>query len=316
MCLLFLACSGNDDGKAGRDGGPPGGGFQFDDLPFPASANNVTYCTNGGVALKLDLARPETGSNRPAIAFFHGGGWRQGRRNQPDTETLMDRFVAEGYVTITVSYRLTSTPNQVQDGADNNAFQVGAIAPAQVQDARCAIRWLRANAETYGVDPLRIGARGHSAGGHLSMMLAHTDDDPSLDVGDHLEFSSRVQAVSSSAGPSTLIADLPGQGGGNAAALAFLGLPQNPTPAQEQAVLPLATRMSPLEHVVPGGAPTILFHGGADTTVSPENSVLMRDALEAAGIANEHHVFPGATHNALPLDPIFERTRDFFQENL
>ncbi len=114
---------------------------------------------------------------RPAIVIIHGGGWKSGDSTRG--HEIMAIYATQGYVTLSTNYRLSGT----------------AIAPAAVHDCKLAIRWTRANAEKYGIDPYRIGCTGGSAGGHLTAMMAVTD--PSDDVeGPYLEdYSSAVQAA-------------------------------------------------------------------------------------------------------------------------
>jgi len=127
----------------------------------------------------LNLALPKKGKGPfPAVVCIHGGGWRAGKRQDMDfmTEVLARR----GYVAATVGYRLV--PN--------------ARFPAQIEDCKAAVRWLRANAAKYHMNPDRIGAIGPSAGGHLACLLGITDKKGGLEgSGGNPDHSSRVQAV-------------------------------------------------------------------------------------------------------------------------
>jgi len=115
---------------------------------------DLVFATVAGQELKLDLARPAEGEGPfPAVVCIHGGGWVGGSRSQM-TRTI-EVLAGRGYVAITPDYRL----------APRHPF------PAQVEDCKAAVRWLRANAGKYRVNPERIGAVGLSAGGHLSCML-------------------------------------------------------------------------------------------------------------------------------------------------
>ena len=117
---------------------------------------NIAYRTDVGPSTVLDLAQPTFGPqmNRPAILIIHGGGWSAGSKNDMVYRTLMVDYALKGYVVANMNYRL------VQE----------APLPACIEDVRCAIRWMKANAQKLGIDPNRIGTYGHSAGGHLSLM--------------------------------------------------------------------------------------------------------------------------------------------------
>ena len=111
----------------------------------------------GSEKWRLDLAMPKEngGGPRPAHVIVHGGGWRSGDKGGGQWRSLPLEYAAKGHVCISVNYRLT----------DEAPF------PACVEDVKCAVRWLRANAEKYNLDPQRVGAYGNSAGAHLVAML-------------------------------------------------------------------------------------------------------------------------------------------------
>jgi arylsulfatase A len=139
----------------------------------------LTYAKYGDRELQLDLFKlKEQTEPRPAIIWIHGGGWSKGTRKNGGK---MARYIAEhNYVTVSISYRLSGE----------------APFPVQIQDCKAAVRWLRANAKQYGIDPDRIGAIGHSAGGHLAALLATSNDVPELEgEGGNPSFSSTIQAA-------------------------------------------------------------------------------------------------------------------------
>ncbi len=117
---------------------------------------NIAYRTDVGPNTLLDLAQPLFGpqKDRPAILIIHGGGWSAGSKNDMVYRTLMIDYAMKGYVVCNMNYRLMQE----------------AEPPACIEDVRCAIRWMKANAQKLGIDPKRIGTFGHSAGGHLSLM--------------------------------------------------------------------------------------------------------------------------------------------------
>jgi acetyl esterase/lipase len=126
---------------------------------------NVLYDTIDGQKLYLDVARPKDGGPHPCVVVFHGGAWRGGSRRDISVgdkdkdgkvgPSILEDVAARGYVAVAPSYRL----------APKFLF------PAQIQDARAAVRFLRANAKAYGIDPDRVAAAGFSAGGHLALLL-------------------------------------------------------------------------------------------------------------------------------------------------
>jgi len=147
---------------------PPPGVTEVLDLP---------YVTGGHERQRLDLYLPAKEGVRPLIVWMHGGAWWGGSK---DLDYAYCRRMAEqGYVVASLGYRLSRT----------------AAWPAQLEDCKSAIRWLRANAAKYRFDPQRVGAMGFSAGGHLVQMLGVTGDGRDFDAGEHLDQSSAVQAV-------------------------------------------------------------------------------------------------------------------------
>ena len=122
----------------------------------------IAYRTDVGPSTVLDMATPQFGpqKNRPAILIIHGGGWNAGSKNDIVYRALMVDYAMKGYVVANMNYRLTRE----------------APFPACIEDVRCAIRWMKANADKLGIDPDRIGTYGHSAGGHLSLMAGVAAD--------------------------------------------------------------------------------------------------------------------------------------------
>lgn len=154
---------------------------------------NVTYCRTGGVDLKMDVytARPSFVSPRPALVYVHGGGWTEGDKTWLDRILSSGELALHGYTVVSINYRLSPLHTW----------------PAQIEDAKCAIRSLRANATRFNIDPDRIGVWGESAGGHLAAMLGMAGPDAGFEgTGGYAEQSSRVQAVVDMFGPSDLSA--------------------------------------------------------------------------------------------------------------
>ena len=157
---------------------------------------DIPYREGKSDSWKLDLAMPQQESDelRPALVIIHGGGWRFGSKSVDVYQKMMVAYAQKGYVTINVEYRLTGE----------------ADFPACIEDVKCAVRWLRAHAEELHVDPERIGSYGHSAGAHLSMMLAMTPDVKELD-GDcpWSDYSSAVTVAGAGSPPTELGRDVP-----------------------------------------------------------------------------------------------------------
>lgn len=157
----------------------------------PVPLNDVQYGLAGGVPLLMNIELPDPKPSKPvpAILFFHGGGWSGGSRT--DMMSRCDLVSKQGYVGASVEYRLSAV----------------APFPAQLQDCKCAVRYLRANAAKYGIDPNRIAVWGCSAGGHLVAMMGLTEGIPEFEGdGGNPGVSSKVQLVVDCFGPTDLIA--------------------------------------------------------------------------------------------------------------
>ena len=157
---------------------------------------DIAYREGESEAWKLDLAMPANFGNdrRPAIVIVHGGGWRAGSKSVDVYQKMMVDYAHKGYVTANVEYRLLGE----------------APFPACIEDVKTAVRWLRAHADAYQVDPDRIGAYGHSAGAHLALMLAMVPDSAGLEGdGEWQDYSSRVNVAAAGAPPTELGRDVP-----------------------------------------------------------------------------------------------------------
>ena len=228
----------------------------------------IVYGKGGDAELKLELARPASGEGPfPALVFIFGGSWYTGTRLQFYSDIM--EAAERGYVAVTVDYRLTSVR---KNGKVKYPF------PAQVYDVKCAVRWLRANAEKYKIDPNRVGALGYSSGGYLALMLGLTDSSHRLE-GEcgNLEFSSRVQAVVSIAGPTDLI-DLFRETG-YSPIVDFLGGTPEEVPEQYKTA-------SPLTYVSKDDSPVLSIHGDWDNEVPPNQAELLDAKMKEAGASH------------------------------
>jgi acetyl esterase/lipase len=248
-----------------------GGGPDPDPLPlFPRTFTNVAYVA-GGVAQRFDLYLPDTGRGPfPLVVWIHGGGWSAGSRDLNATSPQR-QIVARGFALASIDYRLSG----------------GAKYPAAVNDVKAAIRFFRANAATYKINPDRIAAWGSSAGGHLAAMLGVTGDIIRFDdaaLGNPTQ-SSRVQAVVNWFGPSDLL-QMDADGAAQGCAL-FSGFGHDNINSPEGAFLggkpslvaDRAREASPVTWVSVDDAPMFLQHGGRDCTVSIGQGRRLRDAL-------------------------------------
>jgi acetyl esterase/lipase len=232
---------------------------------------DIVYGTGAGENLLLDLAVPKGLDHPlPAIVWIHGGGWQWGDKSE--FENLISESARVGYVAVTINYRF----------APKHVF------PAQIEDSKCAVRWLRANAQRLHVDPRRIGAVGSSAGAHLSMMLGAMDPSDGLEGhGGSSEASSRVQAVVSFAGPTNLRAAFPDVS--KPLLATFLGGPA----AEKQEA---ARAASPITYVSSGDPPMLLIQGTQDPLVPYSQAYEMAEALTKAKVPGRVEVLLGEGH--------------------
>jgi len=233
----------------------------------------IEYANPDDQHLQLNLARPKTGDGPfPAIVCIHGGGFRAGKRESYDG--LIVRLAEQGYVAITVTYRL----------APKYQF------PAAVHDTKAAVRWVRANAAKYKIDPSRIGTTGGSAGGHLAQFLGVTAGVKEFegDAGNPGE-SSAVACVVNVYGPSDFTKSY-GKSV-DAAEVLPLFLGGNLEKARK-----LHLKASPLYWVTPVAAPTLCIHGTLDKYVAHEQAVWLVDKMNAAGAEAELLTLEGAGH--------------------
>ena len=255
---------------------------------------DVVYGKGGGRDLTLNLARPKAATAAaPCIVVIHGGGWANGRKEQHND--LIATLAARGYVAATVGYRLAP--------AD--------VFPAQVEDVKCAVRFLRANAPKYNLDPKRVGAVGFSAGAHLSMMLGVTDKSDGLEgEGGWPDQPSKVQAVVSYFGPTDLAApelrpDI------SPILRKFLGGTMEEKPEAYK-------RASPINYVRADTAPMLLLQGTNDPLVNWKQAIRMAEALAKHEVDGRVEILLGQGHGwrGPELKRTVEQTFAFFEEKL
>jgi len=264
---------------------------------------DVPFCTGGGHPLLLDMYLPRNPASRsmPAVLWIHGGGWRIGGKSN---SRVAAELAARGFVGASAEYRLSGE----------------APFPAAIEDAKCAVRYLRANAQKYGIDPNRIGVAGSSAGAHLALLIGTAPASAGLEgMGGWESVSSRVQAVLSWFGPTDFsVGPTAFERGKGPSIIAFLGgtLKQKPNNYRNA---------SPVAWVSKGDPPLLMFHGDEDTTVPFDQSVRMETAYRKAGLDVELVTVKYAGHGFKqagdqPISPAFpeilERSIAFFENKL
>jgi acetyl esterase/lipase len=250
---------------------------------FPAEKpTGFVYARPTGQELYMDVTSPKGDGPFPALLLLHGGGWTSGSKLEM---AEMARDAADhGFVAASADYRFTPR------------FQW----PCQLEDARAAVRYLRAHARDLHVDPDKIAACGVSAGGHLSMFLGSTDEGHTIEISG---FSSRVKVVGSISG----IHDF-----------SLLMTPQGET---YQIIEKLvgerkgknADQASPIKFLSKGSAPTYFIQGAQDPLVPANQSTVAVEKLKALGVPNHYELVPGMGHG---LDMKTPKQKEAFQRML
>lgn len=246
---------------------------------------------------QLDLYLPEGEGPFPVIVWIHGGAWVAGDKNHPPA---VPRLASEGFAVASINYRLAQY----------------APHPAQINDCKAAVAWLRKNAEKFKLDPNRIGAWGHSAGGHLTALLGTTGDIASVDQGQEPKDAKRetaVQAACDWAGP-TDFESLPSQQGPDAE-LDFND-PHGPVAVLMAGKSPSAREAaSPVNRLSADDAPLLIVHGKRDTVVPAAQSTELNEKMKAAGMSVECLIVDNEGHSLSSSEAV-ERTVAFFKKHL
>jgi acetyl esterase/lipase len=267
--LLGLACGGGEPGTAA---GPvvatpgPGGAVE-------TSLTDLVYATVPR-PLRLDLHLPAGQPPFPLVVWVHGGGWSSGTKTLAAGHAAL-RQRSRGYAVASVEYRLSGE----------------AIFPAQIQDVKSAVRWLRANAARHGLDATRVAAWGSSAGGHLVALLGTSASVPALEdlrQGSAGE-SSRVQAVVDWYGPTDFLLQAPAHHAATSPESLLLGCDIDDCPDR-------VALANPITYVDATDPPFLIQHGTRDGTVEPLSSAALHAALLAAGAVSTYVPIEGAGH--------------------
>jgi acetyl esterase/lipase len=297
IAMLTVACWTSGVGTLAQDA-------PSDPLPPDEryrSHTDLVYQEHKSGALKLDLyLPPEIKTCVPLVIWVHGGGWRGGAKDLAGEHILP--AIENGFALASISYRFSDV----------------ATFPAQIHDVKAAVRWLRAHAQEYQLDPQRFGAWGASAGGHLVALLGTSGDVAELEgEGNHLDQSSRVQAVCDWFGPANFPTFDEQQNDDRVAddvdslLVHFLG----GTP-QDKA--DLARMASPVHHITEDDPPLLIMHGDEDNIVPYAQSVELRDAYEQADLEVELVTLQDTGHGGGQFNnpQTSKRIWDFFRKHL
>ena len=249
------------------------------------TVTNVVYERSNGWEGKLDVYAkrpPPDGAPSPVVMFIHGGGWVQGTKEASVLQGVLP-YLAMGYSVVNVEYRLANV----------------SLAPAAIEDCRCALRWVVAHAKDNNFDTSRIVVAGASAGGHLALTTGMIPTSAGFDRSCQTQEEPRVAAIVNFFGIAD-VADL------------LDGPNKKPFPetwpytvqwlGNQPNRADVARAASPLTYVRPGVPPTISIHGDADPLVPYNHSVRLQQLLEKAGVVHEFVTVPGGGHGNFPPD--------------
>jgi acetyl esterase/lipase len=260
-------------------------------LPGVQLLKDVEFGKGGGRSLTLDLYTPVTLEQPvPGLIFIHGGAWKGGNKDM--YRPYAARYAQRGYVVASISYRLSSE----------------APFPAAVEDAKCAVRWMRANAGKYRVDPNHICVLGGSAGGHLAMMVGYSSQQKDLEgAGGHPGVSSKVQAVVNIYGPCDLT--VPGIRDVDVVRQFLADKKYDEAPE-------LYRKASPLLHLSCDDPPTLILHGTLDSLVPISQSDELVKRLRQVGVTHTYDRLEGWPHVMDLAEIVFNRCVFFIDKFL
>lgn len=266
---------------------------------------NIVYHTANNYQNKLDVYRPSQATEpTPVVVVIHGGGWVEGTKE--DRVLEMMPYLQMGFAAVNVEYRLGRV----------------SLAPAAVEDCRCALHWVFANAKKYNFDASRVVLQGGSAGGHLALMTgmltpaagfdrecrASSDNYWSENPGTNKD--PRVAAIVNWFGITDVLDELHGP---NAKGYAVVWLGDQPN-ADE-----MAKRLSPINYVTGEVPPIITIHGDKDALVPYSHAVRLHKALDAAKVPNQLYTVAGANHGGFTFEQnqkAWEAVRQFLAQNV
>jgi acetyl esterase/lipase len=253
---------------------------------------DITYGVVNNYTLKLDVwQRKDAKTAAPTLIYYHGGGWIFGDRT--GATLLFLPYLEMGWNVINVEYRMASV----------------SLAPAAVEDCRCALRWAVRNAKQYNIDTDRIVLTGHSAGGHLSLITGMLPEGTGLDNNCDGTEKLRVAAIINWYGISDVTDLVQGRNRRNYAVM-WMGSQPDP--------LTIAKRVSPLTYVRAGLPPILSVHGDADPVVPYDQSARLHQALTAADVPNELVTIKGGGHGQFTdaeLENAYQKIRAFLRSH-
>ena len=283
--------------------------------PFVKQISNVVYAqvpSRGfdNVPLQMDILQPQSKTPTPAIVYITGGGFINANKDSYPQQRM--DLAEHGYTVASINYRVAPT----------------AQFPQPLEDVKSAIRYLRANAQKWNIDPNHIGVFGGSAGGYLAAFAGTTNGNKTFDTGDNLNVNSDVQAVVDTYGLSDLsqvgmdyspAVQKLHQSSGATEALWVLG--SGVFGGKDGGVLQypdLVQKANPITYITKRSAPSLFMHGTADTSVSPNQTELLHQALQKAGVESTRYMIEGAPHGGpMWVEPqIMKIVEDFFDKHL
>jgi acetyl esterase/lipase len=266
----------------------------FDASKFGTAQLDLTYCTPDDIPQYMDLYFPQSGGPWPVLLYVHGGSWREGDKAEGEGWRGMND---SGFLIAAINYRM----------AAEGKF------PVMIEDVKCAVRYLRANAAELNINPDRIGAIGASAGAHLVALLGTAGKEAGWDEGQYADHSSQVQAVLSMAGFSDFTADMP-SGINSSIYYAFGELAGSDDPKNVAA--------SPVTYITPDDPPFLIIHGDNDGVAPVEQSQILHARLTEAGVPSTLIIVEGGDHSlqgpdtASTQEEISAAINEFFESTL
>ncbi len=268
-----------------------------DNIPADVTVlSNLEYVPGGGQWQSLDLYLPKTtGGPLPLVVFIHGGGWCAFTKD--DWHPSFHDLLTHGFAVANINYRLTP----------------GSIFPAQIYDAKAAVRWLRSHAADYHLDPNHVGVWGHSAGGHLSALMGVSNGVAALEGTEGVTgVSSDVQAACDWSGPTELVKTY--ENGRDANALLWdvvVKLVGGPDKVNKD----LLAQASPITYVNSNAVPLLIMQGVNDDVVPLFHSNDFGNALKKVGVESTVIIIPGEGHGICKPDDVAQVTA-FFEKHL
>ena len=266
-------------------------------LPYNATVlHDLTYVKDGHLRQRLDLYLPSAAAPAPLIVWIHGGAFRMGSKD----DGVPVEYLSAGCAIASINYRLSQH----------------ALFPAQIEDCKAAVRWLRAHAVEYHLDAERFAAWGPSAGGHLAAMLGTAGGERRFEVGKGLGYSSKVCAVVDYYGPTDfsqmdshrlpegMLHDTPDSPESELVGGAIQQHPQRVAEA------------NPITYVSKDAPPFLIVHGDRDPLVPYHQSQLLAAALEKAGVTVRLYTVKGAGHGGFTDPRVPELTHAFLTKHL